>query len=353
MFSAPHPCRCDVLVAGGGPAGSAFAIAAARRGASVLLVERDQPPFKKVCGEFLSHGGMELWRKLTMAEPPAGAPRIARVRFFTHARAAAPIPIEPSAWGFSRAALDGGLLDAAARQGVFVRTGARLVAAQPARDVTICELAGAAGEERVEARKVVVATGRPTGARRSSKLWIGRKAICPTVPLESADLDMLLLPMGGYVGVSPIETGEMSVCALSRDGGDAWLTHPSLRGAPVVIGRSVAGFRLGLQPLRADAYCVGDAMAVWPPLVGDGITAAMASGAALGELLGQALAAGRELGIREWVRAWRRLFGSKLQWALALHAAAQCAVGRSALLRLASASRSVGPWLIDRTRTAP
>lgn len=47
--------RCDVLVAGGGPAGTAAALAAARQGASVVLLER----YNHLGG--LSTGGLVIW----------------------------------------------------------------------------------------------------------------------------------------------------------------------------------------------------------------------------------------------------------------------------------------------------
>jgi flavin-dependent dehydrogenase len=44
---------CDVLIAGGGPAGLAAAIALRQRGADVLVVDGQQPPIDKACGEGL------------------------------------------------------------------------------------------------------------------------------------------------------------------------------------------------------------------------------------------------------------------------------------------------------------
>ncbi|MGH7187303.1 MAG: FAD-dependent oxidoreductase, partial [Pseudomonadota bacterium] len=46
---------CDVLVAGGGPAGTAAAVAAARLGADVILLER----YNHLGG--LSTGGLVIW----------------------------------------------------------------------------------------------------------------------------------------------------------------------------------------------------------------------------------------------------------------------------------------------------
>src|SRR4028118_1051457 len=44
----------DVVVVGGGPAGTSAAVHLAMRGARVLLVERERFPRAKLCGEFIS-----------------------------------------------------------------------------------------------------------------------------------------------------------------------------------------------------------------------------------------------------------------------------------------------------------
>src|SRR3712207_302756 len=46
--------RCDVLVVGGGPAGSATATLLARAGLDVLLLDRARFPRPKPCSEYLS-----------------------------------------------------------------------------------------------------------------------------------------------------------------------------------------------------------------------------------------------------------------------------------------------------------
>ncbi len=54
----------DVIVAGGGPAGSAAAIAAARAGCSVLVVDRGIHPRPKVCGCCLASAGIKVLAQL-------------------------------------------------------------------------------------------------------------------------------------------------------------------------------------------------------------------------------------------------------------------------------------------------
>jgi flavin-dependent dehydrogenase len=56
--------NCDVLIAGGGPAGLAAAIALRQRGADVLVVDGQQPPIDKACGEGLMPDSLQARARL-------------------------------------------------------------------------------------------------------------------------------------------------------------------------------------------------------------------------------------------------------------------------------------------------
>src|SRR5687768_11764747 len=58
------PARCDVLVVGAGPAGSAAAITLARDGFDVVLVDQHPFPREKVCGDGLIPDAHNALRKL-------------------------------------------------------------------------------------------------------------------------------------------------------------------------------------------------------------------------------------------------------------------------------------------------
>jgi len=70
----------DVLIVGGGLAGSAAAIMLARAGRSVVLVERESLPQHKVCGEFLSQEAMTYLSSLGIDLIGLGAVAIRSVR---------------------------------------------------------------------------------------------------------------------------------------------------------------------------------------------------------------------------------------------------------------------------------
>src|SRR5205823_4677983 len=83
----PHMTReaeYDLAIVGGGPAGSAAAIVAARGGMRVLLLERGSFPRHKVCGEFVSSESLALLRDLLQGNDVVLANAVAIERFRVH-----------------------------------------------------------------------------------------------------------------------------------------------------------------------------------------------------------------------------------------------------------------------------
>lgn len=85
--------RCDVLIAGGGPAGLASAIALRQRGADVLVADALCPPIDKPCGEGLMPDSRRELAKLGIAiESACGAEFTGIVFADSHARVSADFP---------------------------------------------------------------------------------------------------------------------------------------------------------------------------------------------------------------------------------------------------------------------
>ena len=75
----------DLAIIGGGPAGCAAAIVAAKSGARVLLLDRSRFPRQKVCGEFVSAESLGLLQLLLADDFQyllSKSPRISRTRIF-------------------------------------------------------------------------------------------------------------------------------------------------------------------------------------------------------------------------------------------------------------------------------
>jgi flavin-dependent dehydrogenase len=153
------PARCDVLVVGAGPAGSAAALTLARAGFDVVLVDQHTFPRDKVCGDGLIPDAHNALRKLGVLDEvmtraqPAGyvgciGPRGGRIDV---PGALAVLP---------RKELDDIVCRAAAAAGAKMFAPLRFVAPLEAGGVVTGATLQHAGESRaIEARWVVLATG--------------------------------------------------------------------------------------------------------------------------------------------------------------------------------------------------
>ena len=292
----------DLIVIGGGPAGTSAAITAARNAARVLLLERGRFPRHKVCGEFVSSESLGLLGKLLDSKDGRllkEAIRIPRARVFIDGRVLQ-APIEPAAASVARFDLDKALCDSAQHCGVEVR---QQVAAQNVDGPG--PFLVTASDEQFASRAVVNASGRwsnftPPSNGHASMKWIGLKAhFTESSPSGSVDLYFL---EGGYCGVQPVGlSGDSSgtrinACAMVRADVASTLLevfrlHPALRERstrwqPLTDPVSVAPLIFGEpQPVRDRVLMVGDAAGFVDPFVGDGISLALRSGALAAECL--------------------------------------------------------------------
>jgi flavin-dependent dehydrogenase len=308
----------DLTVIGGGPAGTAAAITAARAGAKVLLLERGRFPRHKVCGEFVSAESLGL---LSTLLGPAHAlladdVRIAQARIFLDGRILS-TRITPPAASIARFDLDEALWKSAIHSGVQAQEQttvqqimARQITVQQSADVGPFRITTSAGE--CATRAVINATGRwsnlnsaPNHASSEDdslarEKWLGVKAhFAERSPSESVDLYFF---DGGYCGVQPLAmgsadgAGSVNACAMvraevARTLPEVFSRHPALRersrkwqplSEPVSTSPLI--FR-DPQPLDGNTLRVGDAAGFVDPFVGDGISLALRGGALAAEAL--------------------------------------------------------------------
>ena len=116
----------DVIIAGGGPAGSSAAIHLAQRQLRVLLVEQKQFPRQKLCGEFISPECFDHFRQLGVADKMLASNPTSLTETIFYSRRGQQVRV-PSDWfgtrsalGLSRAEMDNHLLRQAESVGVDV-----------------------------------------------------------------------------------------------------------------------------------------------------------------------------------------------------------------------------------------
>lgn len=292
--------QSEILVLGGGVAGCAAAVALARKGFGVTLVEREVAARHKVCGEFLSGEALADLEALGIDVRALGAVPIGSVRLAA-ARRAAEAPLPFAAASLTRKALDAALMAAATEAGVRVLRG---------RSVQTLERA--AGDRwRVglddgsvyEAPTAFLATGkhdvRGHGRPADPQRWVAFKMYFRLAPGQAAELagasELMLYP-GGYGGIQPVEGGVANLCCVVQQryfaaAGNRWegflakmqrdCPHLAMRlaGAEALLAKPIAITHIPYGYIRRTTerglYCVGDQAAVIPSFTGDGISIAL------------------------------------------------------------------------------
>jgi flavin-dependent dehydrogenase len=320
----------DLIIIGGGPAGTSAAISAARGGTRVLLLERGRFPRHKVCGEFVSAESLGLLNDLFDNQDAAllrDAVRIPQARVFLDGRVVQ-ASVDPPAASIARLDLDAALWHSAKSAGVDAR-----------QQVTVQSIAGS-GPFRIttthgdfESRALVNASGRwsnlnrppaENGTRREK--WVGLKAHFAE-PFSEPSVDLYFFD-GGYCGVQPVSisgdastAGRVNASAMVRADvasalSEVFARHPALHersrrwtSLSDPVSTSPLLFRHP-QPERDGVLMVGDAAGFVDPFVGDGISLALRSGSLAARCLAPFLAG--ETSLPDAVGRYREIYRQSL-----------------------------------------
>ncbi|HYD24187.1 MAG TPA: FAD-dependent monooxygenase [Croceibacterium sp.] len=326
------------LILGAGPAGCAAAIALARGGAAPLLLDREAEASDQLCGGFLSWRTVAQLRELGVDPAALGARRVERLALFAGEREAA-LPLPATSYGLSRRALD----DALRRRAVAA--GARL-ACDSARGIDGLTVLGRRREWTGDA--LFLATGKHdvrglARPRRSADPALGlRLRLPPTAERERRLAGRIELHAfdRGYAGIVLQEDGSANVCLavrksrLAAAGGEPAQLLEALAGRHRAFARRLArDWReqaietVGAVPYgwiaretRPGLFRLGDQAAVIPSLAGEGISIALASGAAAARHWLERGAAAAAAYQREMAtRAAAPVRAARIAWALAEH----------------------------------
>ena len=320
MNASPLPSRCDVLVIGAGPAGSACAQALAAGGQDVLLVDQHDFPRDKVCGDGLIPDAHAALRRLGVYDEVA-----ALARSVQHVRCVGPrggmVDVPGSLSVLPRKVLDHVLVRAAQRCGARLATPLRFEAPLLDGDRVVGARVKALGAtdaptHDISARWVVLATGAVPQALTAAGLcerhtpsgvalrgYVKNDAMVPLIK----QLQLVWHPRlrGGYGWIFPAPGGVFNIGAgltgshVKQGDGKGHMQGANLRGmfdafcdlyAParaLMAGGTLVGeikgapLRCSMQGSRwsrAGLLATGEAIGSTYAFTGEGIGKAMETG---------------------------------------------------------------------------
>ncbi len=304
----PAAARVEVLIAGGGPAGLAVAIAARLAGLEVLVLDRRRPPIDKACGEGLMPDGLERLRALGVELDASRMRPFRGIRYLDgEVVAEGRFPGVHGA-GVRRLHLHRALVRRAEQVGVALEWGTRVERLDGYRVET------SAGP--FEARWVVGADG----LRSRIRTWAGLEGPAASWQRFGVRRHFAIAPWSDCVEVywaegceayvTPVAPGEVGVAMLwsGRKAGFDRLLASFPRLEERLAGAEPVSQDRGCGPLRQRARAVnrgrlaliGDAAGYVDAITGEGLSIAFHQAAALAA----ALAAGD---LRGYARQHRRI----------------------------------------------
>lgn len=329
-----------VVVVGGGLAGLALALDLVGRGHEVVVIERKQYPFHRVCGEYVSHEVGPYLHRLGAYPAHLAPANISRFQLSSPAGRTLTCPLDMGGFGVSRYQLDYFLYELACARGVRFVLPATVTAVtfDTAADYHTLSLSDS---RQLRARLVLGAYGkrsvldrqldRPFFAHRSP--YVGVKYHL-RLPGFSRDLIALHNFRDGYAGISAIEEDKLCFCYLTtRASLKAHGTIPALEAEVLAQNPRLAAILRDAeqlypqpevineisfapkQPVEYHLLFVGDAAGLITPLCGNGMAMALHGAALAAPLADQFLRRHlpRTALEAQYARTWHSTFGTRLQ----------------------------------------
>jgi len=331
----------DTIVVGAGPGGSVAALQLARQGRRVLLLDRQEFPRDKTCGDGLSPEAVRILDQLGLVDllPQRGF-RIDGMSVTSPSGASFEAPFDPNGhpgYVVPRVALDDGLrAEAIAAGAEFI--GQVRVTEIHEQDGRVAA-AGASSSYTWRTHSVILAVGANMGLLKSLGLLPTRPSLgfaarlyVDGLPRQPHQIQFRFdgVPLPGYGWIFPTSStsanvgvgvvGELRESAYQLL--DHFLAHPPITD---LIGSGRVQPPTKAYPLRVDFHrsplrrgrllLVGEAAGLVNPFTGEGIDYALESGALAGECLEHCLERGDWSGraLSQYERRLRRRFQRAFQ----------------------------------------
>lgn len=279
----------DVVVVGGGPAGSSCAAFCAQEGMRTVILERASFPREKVCGDCLNPIAWPVLTRLGVAERLLSLPhaRLNTVEFIGCDQRKVTIALPESTRGeiaVKRSLLDQLLLERAAELGAEVRERCMVSGVKRTSDGWALETS----HGTVTGQFLVAADGRNSTVARLLGLQpaaqrdrVGLQTHIPR-PNDMGERVRMQFAPEGYTGLADIGDEQGNLCLVARPGNIERLrTWAAKRyGLPLdQPWRTITPLsRAPIPPSSDRLLLIGDAARVVEPFTGEGIAYALLSG---------------------------------------------------------------------------
>ncbi len=337
----------DVAIVGGGLAGLSASIVLAKKGYSVILFEKEQYPFHKVCGEYIS---LESWNFLQALGIPLGEMQLPSITHFqlsaTNGKTfTTKLPL--GGFGISRFKLDSSLAQLAKRAGctLLEKTKVENISQKENTFELSFQTKGIAAQQQVTAKVCCAAYGKRSNIDlkwKRSFLQHHDPKLNNQVAVKyhvkthwQENLIGLHNFSGGYCGISKIEDGKYCLCYLTNSSNlkksnnsiiqlqeSILYKNPELKKIftssqivedfPITI--SQISFSKKTQ-VENGVLMLGDSAGMITPLCGNGMSMALHSGKIASELIDNFLQRkfSRNILEEEYQRVWKKNFNERMQ----------------------------------------
>lgn len=330
----------DIAIIGGGLAGLALSIQSAKGGFKVILFEKEQYPFHKVCGEYISLESWDFIEGLGVPLSKKQLPIVNRLMVTAPNGHYIEQPLDLGGFGISRYTLDNTLFQIATTAGVQIETGVKVDDVVFEDDLFSVHSSLGMIQSRVavgsfgKRSNLDVKWKRPFifGKQKQLDNFIGIKY---HIDIDwPNDLIALHNFKDGYCGISNIEDGKTCLCYLTtahnlktHGGSIAFMEEAVLKAnpylkeilekavhlyeAPVTIAQ-ISFERKSL--IEHHVLMVGDAGGMITPLCGNGMSMALHGSKLAYEAIAPFLRKelSREAMEQRYTRVWTNTFAQRL-----------------------------------------
>ncbi|GJM29047.1 MAG: FAD-dependent oxidoreductase [Cyclobacteriaceae bacterium] len=370
--------KTQVVIIGGGLAGLTCAWQLARQGVEVILVEKKEYPFHRVCGEYISNEVRPFLERQEIFPLQFNPPLINKLLLTSTNGESARLELKLGGFGISRFTFDHFLYEKISGQGVQIITRKYVKSVNFHSDQFEVELND---HQKINCSIVVGAFGkRSTLDKFLKRPFIERKSPYVGVKyhLKGAfpENEIALHNFnGGYAGISGIEEGKLNLCylasriALKRLGDlkaleeKVLMKNPFLRDVfynfdflfeqPEVINEISFETK---RPVESHILMCGDSAGMITPLCGNGMAMAIHASSIASELIFEFLKKrnySRNQLESDYVRLWSEQFSRRL-WT-GRHLQRLFGNNRTSTLAvsLAKRARPVAQYLVNLTHGRP